>query len=321
VYILSIVSIVFLLLYGSNGITQDAPVEIVQDEVILSAPVIAGEEGPTEFERPVPAPGTFLFISSEFDSGTRVKGAPYSAESITERVQVLGDGNRIVQKSNNKIFRDSEGRTRREQELGNIGPWAAAGEIQRSVFINDPVAKTHYILEPEQQIARKMDASGPRMKRAPFPPPKDAVKGENTEDFFFERAPGEGMGVRNVYRFSTKESDTKKESLGTQVMEGVRVEGTRTLTTIPAQQIGNERPIEIVSEKWYSPELQVQVMTRHSDPRFGETTYKLVNINRAEPDASLFQVPSNYKIVEDGFGRPDMVIKKKLKDKNPPNEN
>lgn len=311
---IGIFTIFFLLLYGTKGITQDAPHEIVQDEVIIGAPP-SEEEAPLAFERPAPAPGTFVFISSEFEIGDKVvKGAPYSAEAITEKVQTLSDGNRIVQKSNSRIFRDGEGRTRREQEFGAIGPWAAAGEVQRNVFINDPVAKVHYILEPGGQIARKMKTLKSKM-RHPLPPPMEA--GKENEDFFVEAAHGPGFGFKNVYKFHGNEADTRKESLGTQMMEGVRVEGTRTTTTIPQGQMGNERAIEIVSEKWYSPELQVKIMSRHSDPRFGETIYKLVNVNRNEPDASLFQVPSGYKVVEDHLPKHELMIEKKFKNKKP----
>ena len=97
-----------------------------------------------------------------------------------------------------------------------------------------------------------------------------------------------------------------KENLGKQTIEGVEAEGTRSTITIPAGEIGNERPIEIVSERWYSPELQMVVMTRHSDPRTGEMTYKLTNINRTEPAKSLFEVPSDYTIKE-GFQAPAMA--------------
>ena len=93
-------------------------------------------------------------------------------------------------------------------------------------------------------------------------------------------------------------TDWVKENLGKQSIEGVEAEGTRTTITIPAGEIGNDRAIQIVSERWYSPELQLVVMTRHSDPRFGETTYKLTNINRMEPAKSLFEVPSGYTVKE-----------------------
>jgi len=94
--------------------------------------------------------------------------------------------------------------------------------------------------------------------------------------------------------------ETRTEELGEQSIEGVNARGTRTITTIPAGAIGNERPIETVYEKWYSPDLQMIVYSKHSDPRFGEQTYRLTNINRTEPDSSLFQVPSGYKKVSGG---------------------
>ncbi len=90
----------------------------------------------------------------------------------------------------------------------------------------------------------------------------------------------------------------KTESLGKQTIEGVEVEGTRNVTTIPAGEIGNDRAIEIVFERWYSAELQTVVMTRHADPRFGETSYRLTNISRDEPARTLFDVPPGYAVKE-----------------------
>ena len=94
--------------------------------------------------------------------------------------------------------------------------------------------------------------------------------------------------------------NTRKESLGMQTVEGVEAEGTRYTTTIPAGEIGNELPIEMVFESWYSPELQTVIMSKHSDPRTGENTYRLTNINRSEPPHSLFEVPADYTIQEAG---------------------
>jgi hypothetical protein len=88
----------------------------------------------------------------------------------------------------------------------------------------------------------------------------------------------------------------RKEDLGTQTVEGVNAVGTKTTITIPAGQIGNERAIEIVDERWFSQDLQTFVMTRHTDPRAGETLYRLTNISRTEPDHSLFEVPSDYTL-------------------------
>ena len=90
----------------------------------------------------------------------------------------------------------------------------------------------------------------------------------------------------------------RTEALGKQNIEGVEAEGTRTTVTIPAGKIGNELPIDIVNERWYSPELQVLVMTRHIDPRFGENSYKLTNISRTEPARELFEIPAGYALKE-----------------------
>lgn len=109
-----------------------------------------------------------------------------------------------------------------------------------------------------------------------------------------------GRALPTIQRASAFNTNT--ESLGKQTMEGIEVEGKRTTTTIPVGAIGNERPIEIVAESWYSPELQTTIMSKRVDPTSGETTYRLTNIRRGDPDASLFQVPSDYTIKEGGFG-------------------
>jgi hypothetical protein len=95
-----------------------------------------------------------------------------------------------------------------------------------------------------------------------------------------------------------EKAESKAEDLGTRTIEGVEAKGTRRTTTIPAGQIGNDRAIDIVSEQWHSPELQTLVYSRHSDPRMGETTYRLTRLSRAEPSKSLFEVPADYKVVE-----------------------
>lgn len=108
---------------------------------------------------------------------------------------------------------------------------------------------------------------------------------------------GDGM-----YAFSTTPAaryDSKTEELGTREIEGVSAEGTRRMTTIPEGAIGNERAIEIVYESWYSKELGLVVYSKHSDPRFGEQTYRVTNIVRSEPDPSLFTVPQGYRVLSE----------------------
>lgn len=240
-----------------------------------------GMRPPGWFGMPGP-PGdvTFEFVAGEMSFEAKVvKGAPYSAEAATEMNQVLADGNRITRRNTSALYRDSEGRTRREMTLGAIGPWAAPGAPRQTVFINDPVAGANYVLNPGDHTARKM-MLGARREGAP------ARAGR----------PGGAIAARTPPPANRPQPRT--ESLGKRMIEGVEAEGTRTTLTLPAGEIGNERPIEIVTERWYSPDLQTIVLTHRRDPRMGETTYKLTNIRRTEPLRSLFEVPAEYTVKE-----------------------
>lgn len=286
---------------------------------------------------------TVEFISHEFSFDSKVaKNAPYSADAINETVQTLGDGNRIVRRSSSRVYRDSEGRTRHEQELKAVGPWTVAGEPQRMIFINDPVTETHYSLNPQKKTAHKMTVSRfvgenggtasvrvggiNRTANATVAGKGDVrfvtsdnqtivlsgtgsdekvmaeVKARIAAESGAQTASGGAIRMAGPPRMvkAINSDRVKREELGKQIMEGVEVEGTRTTITIPAGEIDNELPIAIVSERWYSPELQVVVMSKNSDPRTGVSTYRLTNINRAEPDASLFQAPADYTLEESG---------------------
>lgn len=265
---------------------------------------------------------TFVFVSSEMSfDGKLVKGAPYSAQVVNENVQMLADGNRIVRRNTASVYRDSEGRTRREQTINAVGAYAVAGEPQQTIFINDPVGKVNYILDAKNRVARKLD-----MSSIGLPAKKLMVEGVKPRDggsddqqkemakmkIEIAAAHGEvtsshgemirpvppGMGIERAFVSKFDSRNTKKEALGKQSIEGVDAEGTRYTTTIPAGEIGNDAPINIISESWYSAELQTVVMSRNSDPRFGENTYRLTNITRSEPARSLFEVPSDYTIKE-----------------------
>jgi hypothetical protein len=233
-----------------------------------------------------------------------VAGAPYSATAITETTQVLADGNRIDNKMESQLARDGQGRTRRQETMSNVGPLAT--NAPKMAFINDPVAKLSYILDLNDKTAQVVKAPMP-------PPPPGPIATDITpgvaKSITTSTAPGAGTvtvrkrvmiggdnpGVeQRVWVNSNEDGEVKTESLGTQTVEGVPATGTRTTRTIPAGEIGNERPIEITSEVWTSPDLQMVVMSKRSDPRMGETVYKLTNIQRAEPDPSLFQVPSGF---------------------------
>jgi hypothetical protein len=233
-----------------------------------------------------------------------VKGAPFSADIVTESIQTLADGNRIVQRSNTRMYRDSEGRVRREESRGTGSA---------AISITDPVSGVAYALDPDSRVARQMptfagfrfvelqNAVHEQIMRIP-PVAVDKLKTfPDSAQWEIERRIQEvnisggaiGTGVTEQVT-----EQVKVERLPARDIEGVRAEGTRRTTTIAAGAIGNELPIEVVSEEWVSVDLKVLVMTERRDPRLGTSTYRLVNIIRAEPDHDLFEVPSDYTMMD-----------------------
>jgi len=210
------------------------------------------------------------FLGFEAGIGNRVvTGAPYSAQVVTEHTETLSDGNQINQKHAMNVYRDGQGRTRREQTLGAIGAFTASGTPPQAIFINDPVAGVAYVLDPVRKTARKFTLPTPRQPR-----PNDGQQ--------FQRG--------------NPDPNSSTSSLGSKTIEGVLVQGTQVTRTIPAGRIGNVQPIRIVNTRWFSSELNVNVRTETTDPTHGNTTTSLTNINRGEPDASLFQVPADYTL-------------------------
>jgi hypothetical protein len=236
--------------------------------------------GPQIFsERIGPGPGHFSpddamgFVGFEagLGGGKTVTGAPFTATFSQQTTQVFADGNHIQRTTNGTLARDSSGRFRRDMTLPAIGDWATSGKTPpHVVLIKDPVAGANYILEPEDKTARKL----------PLPPNRS----------------GNGGGPHPGF----SQNDVTTTSLPPQTMNGLPVQGTRTTRTIPIGAIGNEKPIVITVERWYSPDLQMNVMIKRSDPRTGDNVFQLTNIVKAEPDPSLFQVPSDYTVKEGG---------------------
>lgn len=230
-----------------------------------------------------------------------VAGAPYSAQAVTQRVQILSDGNRIEQNTSGVVARDAHGRVRREEALPGLS--SADGDSPRLVMIEDPVAGVHWTLDAQKKIAIKMPfaktkagAFGPFAPPPPPPPPPPPGAGDTV--FFSASAPPSPPTVRFFSKADVSPDSSKvtKTDLGMQNVEGVAAQGTKITRTIPAGAVGNLLPIVITTETWYSPQLKVLVMSKTSDPRMGETTYKLTDIQRAEPAASLFQVPDDYTV-------------------------
>jgi hypothetical protein len=270
------------------------------------------QRGPALAESPVP-----------FESKT-VKGIPYSADLVSESVQVLSDGNRIVRRTTGRVYRDSEGRVRREEDRASGGP---------SISVTDVVARTSFSLITERHEAVQMlmplvTFNG--TKSLFIVPPAGALPPLAEADARKLAGVPEGAGGRGVAppdaerqaeiarsvgqlaRETVKlaigrgfvmsgPEESVEDKLQDRLIGGVVATGIRRTTTIAAGAIGNEQPIKIVSEEWLSPDLQVLVMTDHTDPRTGRSTYQLSNINRNEPDPSLFQIPADYTIRKGGI--------------------
>ena len=214
--------------------------------------------------------------------GKLVKGAPFSATSTSTTKQTLQDGTSINRTMQGAIYRDSEGRSRREVTFTGVGALAATGGTHKMVAIFDPVAAAHYMLNPDKKVAYKMTL------------PANAGTADKAQKF------QQKMQARQQQEEAS--GALKVESLGTQMVNGVNAEGTRTTHTIAAGAIGNDKPIQVVSERWYSPDLQTVVQSSRTDPRFGTTTLSLTNIQKAEPAATLFAVPADYTVQAGGPG-------------------
>jgi hypothetical protein len=264
-------------------------------------------------------PGISVVAVDPISVGAPVRDAPYSAEAITEITQHLADGNRIERRTTATIARSGDGRTRREQQGFAFGGFIGQS-AQPIVTITDPATGMHITLNYDLRVAfrmkpgrvgRRLDGGGPTVpagrpesgagavsvgERGPragarrvMPPPSAPP------DVFFE-APMIATAPIAAEPAMAWGGETKTESLEPRTIDGLRADGTRVTLTIPAGAVGNALPIEVVSERWFSPELQILLMTRRSDPRFGETVYRLTNIMRGEPAAELFRVPADFRV-------------------------
>ena len=207
--------------------------------------------------------------------GKVVSGAPYSADVNTSNTQTLSDGNTINRTTTGHVARDAQGRTYFQQNISE-GPWAAKGN-STITFLSDPVAGYTYVLNPNTKTAMRRPFKQHEGDRRPAPP--DATRQPDS-------------------------NDRVEADLGTQLVSGVSANGKSITRTIPAGAIGNSQPIVEKSEIWTSPDLQVVVLSKRNDPRAGQSTYTLANIQRTEPNAALFQLPSDYKVEDAPFHGP-----------------
>ena len=234
-----------------------------------------------------------------------VKGAPFCATVVTEHTQSLADGNRIHTSDSSMLCRDSEGRIRREAGL-NLLEAGQQTSAPKLITIVDPVAGVRYMLDTENKIAQKMPLLPEAgVTTAAVPGPAHAP---GKQVMIYQRTGGPGSDVMfndvTVKKIGpdSGEPAPNTENLGDQTIDGIHVTGTRMTHTIPAGKMGNEKPITVTSERWYSPELKATITTKHNDPWAGELKTELKNVSSSEPDASLFAIPADYKVIDDKDG-------------------
>ena len=262
-----------------------------------------------------------------------VKGAPYSADVVVSNNQTLADGNRITHSETSHVYRDGEGRTRREQSgtmtvVTRTEPVVSTRSLVISIV--DPVAGYSYSLDTEHKIAwrtpigtskellDKMQAAGGQRSSEPMTEEQKAKLAKAKVELATQLAATKeraastdgpskvsaeviaragGRGGWEAYAMAPA------GPLEHKTIDGLAVEGRQRTETIPAGQIGNDLPITITSEEWTSTDLKVLVLTKHNDPRTGESTYRLTNVVRAEPDPSLFMVPPDYTVKDTNIRR------------------
>jgi len=256
---------------------------VLSGALVLGAAVAQAQRHGPDGPPPFGAPMELMGFEGMHD-GKVVKGAPFSATATSETTEALQDGSVIHRTSQVSMYRDSLGRSRHEATFTGFGPLTASGAPKKMVMISDPVAGVHIMLDDTQKIAHK---SALRAHNGP------AANADST-----------GFQGRMQEREQQLEAAglLKKESLGTQTINGVVAEGTRITHTIPAGQIGNEKALQVVSERWYSADLQIVLKSTRTDPRSGTTTYTVTSLQRTEPAATLFAVPADYTVQTGGRG-------------------
>ena len=238
-------------------------------------------------------PQTLMFSVAN-GAGKPVSGKPLAATETRRTLQVLADGTRIEKTDTNKFFRDGEGRTRVERPDGAgvsiSDPTKGFAELRGSDLAGQKVLRKGTVsITASSSSTGTSTLSGRDMAKlkAEAEARATALLGGGAGTAVFSGSPATGFSTAKV---AAEAGAT--EDLGVQLINGIAAKGTRTTLTIPVGQIGNDREIKVVSERWYSEDLQMLVKSSNKDPRFGETYYELSNVLQGTQDPALFEVPT-----------------------------
>jgi len=204
---------------------------------------------------------------------TPVPGAPFSAVAVQEMKQVLKDRTSFERKTAALIARDSQGRIHNESH--EVLPMTSTQEpALLSVHIYDPETRLSTYLNPYTHVARQRTLPGPP---ATTPPSNWAQQGSGNHP---------------------PNPNVREEDLGSGVLGGIDVHGYRRTLTLTAKASGTGQPVMITDEYWYSEQLHINLLAKHSDPRTGVLTVTVTQLNPNEPAVDLFEVPPSYKVVD-----------------------
>lgn len=232
-------------------------------------------------------------VYSDFHAIPTVTGAPYSADRVGEHNQTLANGTHIHETwTSEHIARDSQGRVRIERPLFPATRQQSGPTV---IQISDPISGVGYIFDEQNKVAHRVVLK-PGAEAGP--PPEVAAEGDTGPGTGGVAVGSTGV-VATTREIHPNQPERSSEQLGTKTIEGVVAQGRRATVTWPVGSQGNDRPLVTISENWYSQELRTTVLSKNSNPRSGDNISRLTNISRAEPDASLFQPPPGYTIVDD----------------------
>lgn len=201
---------------------------------------------------------------------TPIPNAPFSAVVNIERTLPQPNGSVFNLKTIRNIGRDGRGRIHNESRMLVPASSSEAPQLRR-IHIYDPQTRISTWLNPEKHTFRTQTVNHPPSTQPP------AIR--------FAAPTGEAP--QNEF--------AHEEDLGIREMEGVSVHGVRETQTIPAENGDAGKEIVITDEYWYSDDLRINLPIKHSDPRTGTVTMKVMRITRTEPDHALFEIRDGYK--------------------------
>jgi len=206
---------------------------------------------------------------------TSLRSIPLSGTIEAENQIVDAKGNSRFHRLITKIARDTKGRTRIDVDLHSIGTPNDPKLV--TVHSYDAVTKADLTLFPWRKSAMRYED-----KALPRPTPGKRLAPIALEPDHLGQAP--------------PQIETQRIDLGVEVMEGMKLRHGRETCSYPAGFVGHKDAYTVVTDYWYSEELQSFVLVKQLDPSNGVQTLTLSNIHRENPDASLFRFPRDYKV-------------------------